>query len=195
MSDGEPTGPSNENSPTNSGMSSSMTSSVHTHRLSKRKSKPTEGYGYEAPASYLEIEVSNPETRGTGGNKYTVYTVTTQTSLPIFKHHMRGDKVTVSRRYSDFNWLREEMQAQSHESKIVVPSMPGKAYTRQFKALLNQGEGIHDQGYVETRRRGLELFINRLAGHPLAQNQKSLHMFLFSQDIDRNYTPGVVDRS
>ena len=32
----------------------------------------------------------------------------------------------------------------------------------------------------------------KVAGHPLAQNEKSLHIFLQEATIDRNYTPGKV---
>ena len=32
----------------------------------------------------------------------------------------------------------------------------------------------------------------RVACHPLAQNEKCLHMFLLDQVIDKNYTPGKV---
>ena len=32
----------------------------------------------------------------------------------------------------------------------------------------------------------------RVAGHPLAQNEKCLHMFLQDPVIDRNYVPGKI---
>ena len=32
----------------------------------------------------------------------------------------------------------------------------------------------------------------RVAGHPLAQNEKCLHMFLQEPSIDKTYTPGKV---
>lgn len=39
---------------------------------------------------------------------------------------------------------------------------------------------------------GLEVFINKIAGHPLAQNERCLHMFLQEPNIDRNYVPGKI---
>ena len=33
---------------------------------------------------------------------------------------------------------------------------------------------------------------HRIAGHPLAQNELSLHMFLQEPSIDKKYTPGKV---
>ena len=53
-------------------------------------------------------------------------------------------------------------------------------------------EGIFEPGFVEDRRRGLEIFINKLAGHPLAQNEKVLHMFLQEQTLDKDYVPGRI---
>lgn len=32
----------------------------------------------------------------------------------------------------------------------------------------------------------------RIAGHPLAQNERCLHMFLQERSINKNYTPGKV---
>lgn len=34
--------------------------------------------------------------------------------------------------------------------------------------------------------------IYRIAGHPLAQNERCLHMFLQEQQIDKNYVPGKI---
>lgn len=36
------------------------------------------------------------------------------------------------------------------------------------------------------------MFLFRIAGHPLAQNERCLHMFLQEESIDRNYIPGKV---
>lgn len=35
-------------------------------------------------------------------------------------------------------------------------------------------------------------FLFRIAGHPLAQNERCLHMFLQEPQIDRNYVPGKI---
>ncbi|KAM9413432.1 sorting nexin-12-like isoform 5-T6 [Salvelinus alpinus] len=108
------------------------------------------------------------------------------TNLPIFK---LKDSV-VRRRYSDFEWLKNELE---RDSKIVVPPLPGKALKRQLP--FRGDEGIFEDSFIEERRVGLEQFINRLAGHPLAQNERCLHMFLQDESIDRNYIPGKVRHS
>uniref|UniRef100_A0A8C0VF17 Sorting nexin 12 n=1 Tax=Cyanistes caeruleus TaxID=156563 RepID=A0A8C0VF17_CYACU len=73
---------------------------------------------------------------------------------------------------------------------IVVPPLPGKALKRQLP--FRGDEGIFEESFIEERRQGLEQFINKIAGHPLAQNERCLHMFLQEETIDRNYVPGKV---
>ncbi|XP_034539463.1 sorting nexin-12-like [Notolabrus celidotus] len=106
-----------------------------------------------------------------------------QTNLPIFK--LKDS--CVRRRYSDFEWLKNELE---RDSKIVVPTLPTKALKRQLP--FRQDEGLFEEGFIEERRLGLEQFINKIAGHPLAQNERCLHMFLQEESIDRNYIPGKV---
>lgn len=48
------------------------------------------------------------------------------------------------------------------------------------------------EDFIEERRQQLEEFLNKVAGHPLAQKEKCLHMFLQADTIDKNYTPGKL---
>jgi sorting nexin-3/12 len=76
--------------------------------------------------------------------RYTDYCISVRTNLPIF----RLTESKVRRRYSDFDWLRGELE---RDSKILVPALPGKAVARQVrthtythtKSLL-----VHDWGHV-----------------------------------------------
>ena len=58
----------------------------------------------------------------------------------------------------------------------MVPSLPGKAWKRLMP--FRGDDGIYEEDFIEERRKKLESFINKVAGHPLAQNEKSLHIFL-----------------
>ncbi|CAF1050208.1 unnamed protein product [Rotaria sp. Silwood1] len=141
---------------------------------------------YDPPANFLEIEVLNPETHGFAGKRYTDYEVRMKTNLPVF----RLKECTVRRRYSDFEWLRKELE---RDSKIVVPSLPSKAWKRQMPAFLRRDDGIFEDDFIDERRKGLEQFINKVAGHPLAQNERSLHVFLQEPTIDHDkYIPGKM---
>lgn len=138
---------------------------------------------YDEPANFLEIDVANPETHGIGNKRYTDYEIRLKTNLPIF----RVKECSVRRRYSDFEWLRSELEK---ESKIIVPTLPGKALKRLLP--FRGDDGIYEDEFIEERRSGIEGFINKIAGHPLAQNEKCLHMFLTEPIIDKNYVPGKV---
>ncbi|KAJ7395540.1 Sorting nexin-12 [Pitangus sulphuratus] len=164
-----------------------------TRRLNAKPQDLTDAYG--PPSNFLEIDIFNPQTVGMGRARYTSYELrmrrdlqincfaSFQTNLPIFKLK----ESCVRRRYSDFEWLKNELE---RDSKIVVPPLPGKALKRQLP--FRGDEGIFEESFIEERRQGLEQFINKIAGHPLAQNERCLHMFLQEETIDRNYVPGKV---
>ncbi|XP_046849034.1 sorting nexin-12-like [Xenia sp. Carnegie-2017] len=148
--------------------------------------KQTLDDAYAAPANFLEVDVVSPETHGVGKKRYTDYEVRMRSNLPVFK--LKNS--SVRRRYSDFEWLKSELE---RDSKIVVPALPGKALKRMLP--FRGDDGIFEDEFIEERRQGLEAFVNRIAGHPLAQNEKCLHMFLQEPTIDKNYAPGKVRHS
>ena len=112
----------------------------------------------------------NPITHGVAGKRYTDYEVRlkvgpplpsplqystaafVQTNLPVF----RVKESSVRRRYSDFEWLRNELE---RDSKIVVPPLPSKAMKRQLP--FRSDDGIFEEDFIEDRRSGLEGFINK----------------------------------
>ncbi|KAM9577199.1 sorting nexin-12 isoform 1-T1 [Trichechus inunguis] len=157
----------------------SDTAVADTRRLNSKPQDLTDAYG--PPSNFLEIDIFNPQTVGVGRARFTTYEVRMRTNLPIFKLK----ESCVRRRYSDFEWLKNELE---RDSKIVVPPLPGKALKRQLP--FRGDEGIFEESFIEERRQGLEQFINKIAGHPLAQNERCLHMFLQEEAIDRNYVPG-----
>jgi len=145
--------------------------------------KQTLDDAYAPPANFLEIDISKPEIHGFGNKRFCDYEVKMKTNLPVFKLK----EFTARRRYSDFEWLAAELEK---NSKIVVPPLPGKAWKRQLP--FRQDEGMFEDEFIEARRVGLESFINKVAGHPLAQNEKCLHMFLQEEVIDKTYVPGKI---
>ncbi|KAG5857245.1 sorting nexin-3 isoform X1 [Anguilla rostrata] len=152
-----------------------------TRRLFSKPQNLNDAYG--PPSNFLEIDVSNPQTVGVGRGRFTTYEIKLKTNLPVFK--LKDSCVT--RRYSDFEWLKSELE---RESKVVVPPLPGKALFRQLP--FRGDDGIFEDAFIEERRQGLEQFINKVAGHPLAQNERCLHMFLQDESLDKNYTPSKV---
>ncbi|EMP38030.1 Sorting nexin-3 [Chelonia mydas] len=129
-----------------------------TRRLMSKPQNLNDAYG--PPSNFLEIDVSNPQTVGVGRGRFTTYEIRVKTNLPIFKLK----ESTVRRRYSDFEWLRSELE---RESKVVVPPLPGKALFRQLP--FRGDDGIFDDSFIEERKQGLEQFINNLVerlSHP-----------------------------
>ena len=101
----------------------------------------------------------------------------------------RVKEFSTRRRYSDFQWLRQEVE---RDVQIHIPELPGKAFMKQIP-FMNADDGIFEPDFIEDRREALETFINHVAGHPLVQNEKCLHAFLFEDKIDkRNFVPGKV---
>ena len=111
-----------------------MSNEDATKRLMSKKQTLDDAYA--APANFLEIDVINPITHGIGNKRYTDYEVRMkvclswchflwflirltysylfswfifQTNLPVF----RVKESSVRRRYSDFEWLRCELERDS----------------------------------------------------------------------------------
>ncbi len=124
----------------------------------------------------LQIEVVSPEIRGEGSKRYVDYTVKVQTTLAIFEQN----ESVVHRRYSEFEWLHNELE--QSDTKMVVPPLPEKAWQRQLP--FRRNSNFFQDDFIEERRRGLETFINKIATHPLAQNERALHFFLFEPEFD-----------
>ncbi|RKP14143.1 sorting nexin-3 [Piptocephalis cylindrospora] len=124
---------------------------------------------YGVPENFLEIEVRNPLTHGFGRKMFTDYEIICSTNIPAFK----VTQSTVRRRYSDFEWLRDILERES--SRVNIPPLPGKVFTNRFS-----------DEVIETRREGLERFLQVVAGHPLLQTgSKVLIAFITDQAFTR----------
>ena len=111
-----------------------METAEATRRLHTKKQTLDDAYA--APANFLEIDVINPITHGMAKKRYTDYEVRMRvkksincclkfksltsshfwffkTNLPVFKIK----ESSVRRRYSDFEWLRSELE---RDSKVTV---------------------------------------------------------------------------
>ncbi|BFZ53409.1 Sorting nexin-3 [Savitreella phatthalungensis] len=138
------------------------------YRQDMRQQTADELYG--VPENFLEIEVRNPQTHGTGRKMYTDYEIVCRTNIPAFKikHSV------VRRRYSEFEQFRDILERES--SRVTIPSLPGKVFTNRFA-----------DDVIESRRDGLERFLQIVAGHPLLQTgSKVLCAFIQDPQLDLN---------
>lgn len=117
----------------------------------------------QAAKPTFNITVGDAHTVGNAANSHTVYSVITRTTSKAYMN----PTFTVTRRYRDFLWLYERL----HDSSpgVVVPPPPEK-----------QTLGRFDTNFVESRRMALERMINKIAAHPILQNDGDLKTFLES---------------
>lgn len=135
----------------------------------------------------LVIDVSNPITHQDGNRRYTDYEIRMRTTLPIFTN---ADSVTllelsVRRRYSDFDWLRKKFLAWGKLREF--PPFPDKAWKRQLP--FRGDDGIFEEDFLEERRKGLELFLQKVARDSMVQGEWFFHKFLLERTLDKTYVP------
>ncbi|CAI5459062.1 unnamed protein product [Closterium sp. Yama58-4] len=97
---------------------------------------------------------------GDGVNAYTSYRVTT-------KSPASDGEVYVIRRFSDFEWLHDRLGDLYRGA--IVPPLPDKNVVEKFR---------FSREFVESRRRGLETFVRRVARHPVLGGAEELQHFL-----------------
>ncbi|CDS01882.1 hypothetical protein, partial [Sporisorium scitamineum] len=112
------------------------------------------------------IKVGDPQRIGDPMTAHIVYTVRVQTDCPAF----RSQHFSSLRRYRDFRWLHAALV--QNNPGIIVPPVPEKVSIGRFAAEL-----------VEARRIGLETCINKIANHPLLQQDDDFRLFLESENF------------
>ncbi|KAF7794252.1 hypothetical protein EIP86_005385 [Pleurotus ostreatoroseus] len=112
-------------------------------------------------APVFTITVDDPQRIGDPIRGYTLYTVHTKTSSPLYSK----SSFSVLRRYSDFLWLYETLS--TNNPGVVVPPVPEKSPFNRF-----------DASFVQQRRLALEKCIQKIANHPVLQRDADLKLFL-----------------
>ena len=130
-----------------------------------RRQQPTEMYA--EPENFLEIEVINPQThRNLSGTEssselFTDYEIVCRTNLPSFGSH--STVIKTRRRYSDFEFFKKcliKEIALANHPPVTISSLPGKIIL---------GNRFSDE-LIEERRKGLNKWLQNIAGHPLLQS-------------------------
>lgn len=112
------------------------------------------------------ITVDDPQKVGDPIRSFTMYTVHTRTTSPLFQK----SAFSVLRRYSDFLWLYETLSI--NNPGVVVPPVPEKNPFGRF-----------DDQFVRQRRFALEKCIQKIANHPVLGKDSDLRMFLESDSF------------
>lgn len=109
------------------------------------------------------MNVTDPVKQGEGVGAFVSYKVRTTTDLPQF----RSRNIEVVRRFRDFAWLGDKLR-ERHRG-VIIPALPEKSAVQKYQMSTE---------FIETRRRALQVFINRVCAHDLLQTSQELQWFL-----------------
>ncbi|XP_068722767.1 sorting nexin-2-like [Montipora capricornis] len=129
----------------------------------------------------MDIQVTDPEKIGDGMSSYMVFKVTTQTSMPTFKNA----ESTVKRRFSDFLGLHERLNSKFLHLGRIVPPAPEKSVVGMTMVKLGKGEESTPVDFINKRRAALERYLNRVARHPILQEDPEFRQFLEADVLPR----------
>ncbi|KAL5545797.1 hypothetical protein UlMin_005484 [Ulmus minor] len=131
----------------------------------KQRSLSGSSQSPRSPSSqpFLSVSVTEPVKLGNGVQAYISYRVITKTNLPEYQ----GPEKIVIRRYSDFVWLRDRLFEKY--KGIFIPPLPEKSAVEKFR---------FSAEFIEMRRQGLDIFVNRVASHHELQQSEDLRTFL-----------------
>ncbi|KAK2655583.1 hypothetical protein Ddye_008635 [Dipteronia dyeriana] len=144
---------------------------------------------------YLSVSVTDPVKLGNGVQAYISYRVITKTNLPEYQ----GPEKIVIRRYSDFVWLRDRLFEKY--KGIFIPPLPEKSAVVCFIinfALISTKKFRFSAEFIEMRRQGLDVFVNRIASHYDLQQSEDLRTFLQADEETmerlRSYETGIFKK-
>ncbi|XP_027005341.1 sorting nexin-7 isoform X1 [Tachysurus fulvidraco] len=111
------------------------------------------------------ITVDNPESHVTAIETFITYRVLTKTTRSEFD----SSEYEVRRRYQDFFWLKGKLE-EAHPTLIVHP-LPEKFV---MKGMVER----FTNDFIETRKKALHRFLNRIADHPILSSSEDFKIFI-----------------
>lgn len=116
----------------------------------------------------LFITVDAPESHVTTIETFITYRIITKTSRGEFD----SSEFEVRRRYQDFLWLKGRLE-EAHPT-LIIPPLPEKFIVKGMVERFNDD-------FIETRRKALHKFLNRIADHPTLTFNEDFKVFLTAQ--------------
>ncbi|XP_061522594.1 sorting nexin-7 [Phycodurus eques] len=131
----------------------------------------------------LFVTVDSPESHVTAIETFIMYRVITKTTRSEFD----SCEYEVLRRYQDFLWLRSRLE-ETYPTLIVHP-LPEKFV---MKGMVER----FSDDFIETRKKALHRFLNKITGHPILSFNQHFKLFLTAQDFSshRKQGPGFLSR-
>ncbi|XP_017269520.1 sorting nexin-7 [Kryptolebias marmoratus] len=129
------------------------------------------------------VTVDNPENHITALETFIMYRVVTKTTRSEFD----SSEFEVRRRYQDFLWLRSRLE-ENYPTLIVHP-LPEKFVMKGMVERFNDD-------FIETRRKALHRFLNRISEHPILSYSQYFKVFLTTQELasHKKQGPGFLSR-
>ncbi|KAJ8376104.1 hypothetical protein SKAU_G00066840 [Synaphobranchus kaupii] len=131
------------------------------------------------------VTVDNPESHVTAIETFITYRVLTKTTRSEFD----SCEYEVRRRYQDFFWLKGKLE-EAHPTLIVHP-LPEKFVMKGMVERFNED-------FIDTRRKALHKFLNRIADHPILSCSEDFKIFLSAQAWEltshKKQGPGFLTR-
>ncbi|KAF7243428.1 Sorting nexin-7 [Varanus komodoensis] len=122
----------------------------------------------ESESKDIFIIVDDPESHVTAIETFITYRVVTKTSRSEFD----SSEYEVRRRYQDFLWLKGRLE-DAHPT-LITPPLPEKFIMKGVVERFNEE-------FIETRRKALHKFLNRIADHPTLTFNEDFKIFLTAQ--------------
>ena len=113
----------------------------------------------------MDVTVTDPVKMPDNYGGYMLYKVNTTTNHP----HFSFGNFSVMRRFSDLEWLHNQLSNLC--PGCIIPALPDKAILGKF-----------EPEFVESRRRAMEKFINRVTKHADLSNARVIVPFLSADD-------------
>ncbi|KFO26540.1 Sorting nexin-7 [Fukomys damarensis] len=139
----------------------------------------------ESDLKDLFITVDEPESHVTTIETFITYRVVTKTSRGEFD----SSEFEVRRRYQDFLWLKGKLE-EAHPT-LIIPPLPEKFIVKGMVERFNDD-------FIETRRKALHKFLNRIADHPTLTFNEDFKIFLTAQAWElsshKKQGPGLLSR-
>ncbi|KAM9839435.1 sorting nexin-7 [Aulostomus maculatus] len=137
----------------------------------------------DASAKDLFITVDNPESHVTAIETFITYRVVTKTTRSEFD----SSEFEVHRRYQDFLWLRSRLE--ENYSTLIIHPLPEKFV---MKGMVER----FSSDFIETRKKALHRFLNKISEHPVLSCSQHLKVFLSAQDLTsyRKQGPSFLSR-
>lgn len=126
----------------------------------------SDNFGPSTSKSF-DILVTDPVKQGDGVGAYVSYKVQTKVLPGEMQAKYKRPVSEVIRRFRDFAWLHDKLVETN--KGVIVPPLPEKNAVQKFQMATD---------FIEQRRRALQLFINKVAAHPVLKCTKELQMFL-----------------